>query len=261
MDSSWVLQTQHQQTELNFLYDSLLLLSSLFLWKPGLTTQCSPRGLQMRWGIDKYIVLNRLNSRGNEAMVLFLLHHWHQALLVRCSLLCPSSEHISSTLHVFWTIFQLREYLLSGPGFLKSQLQSLNQFQTSLYQGRRTSKVFSSFFTLSPSHSGAFVFYSLHQGEEPLRHKCFWVTISHEASLSSQKVRQLQDMPLGTPPNLTLQDSKTFFLWHKYQFLGPHCLDNVWTPKCPVYRQVSENCGPIRHVFKKKQDLKRLWHY
>lgn len=80
--------------------------------------------------------------------------------------------------------FQLLEQLLSGPGFLKSQLQSLNQFQTSLYQGRRTSKVFSSFFTLSPSPSGAFVFYSLHQGEEPLRHKCFWVTIYRSRGLT-----------------------------------------------------------------------------
>lgn len=101
--------------------------------------------------------------------------------------------------------FQWREQLLSGPGFLKSQLQSLNQFQTSLYQGRRTSKVFSSFFTLSPSPSGASVFYSHHQGEEPLSHECFWVTFGHEASLSSQNVRQLQEMASRSPsePNAT----------------------------------------------------------
>lgn len=68
MDISQVPQTQHLQTYLTFLYDSVLLSSCSYLWTPGPTTQC----LQVRWNVNNYNVLDRFISRCCVAMASIL---------------------------------------------------------------------------------------------------------------------------------------------------------------------------------------------
>ena len=73
----------------------------------------------------------------------------------------------------------------------------------------------------------------------------------HRVSLSSPKWESCRKWPLGPLPKLILADS--LLLWHQYQLICPHCLDNFWTPNCPVHLQAHKNHGPIRHVISKSR--------
>lgn len=131
---SWVPQIQQQQTYLNLLYDSLFLSPFLYLWKPQSTTQCSPRGPQVRGGVDNYKALKKFNSRCNTAMALFLLHHWNRPWLVRPPFF-DLPQGTFQALHMsFKPLSVARPVMLSSlwlafkSSLFKSQLQSLTQY-------------------------------------------------------------------------------------------------------------------------------------
>lgn len=159
----------------------------------------------MRWGVDKYHLLNRFHSlRYNEEAFYFCpiteINHSRLDLpsffpqstfQARCMSFKPLSVTRAITLSSLWLTF--------SSVFLKSQLQSPTQFQSSsssppyplcptpskmkpdswtkgLYRERETSMVFSSFFTLSSYPSVASVFCSLHLEEVPVSHR---VSLGH----------------------------------------------------------------------------------